>query len=161
MTEQQYLDERVLDQIAWYERKAAFSKKWFIRLKILETVLALMIPFLSGCITNENSFSLKVVIGLVGIVVAAVANLMTILKLHENWIQYRMVTESLKQERYLFITKSGPYENGTFASFVSRIESLISKENAQWTSYIVFREKAAEHGAQAAENKSAGRNAKF
>ncbi len=52
MTEQEYLDQRVQDQIEWYEKKGAWHKKWFMRMKITETVLALSIPLMAGFLTT-------------------------------------------------------------------------------------------------------------
>ena len=136
MTEQEYLDLRVKDQIDWYDRKSGWHKKWFMRLKIAETVLALTIPFMTAYITTET-VGLKIIVGFIAIVVAAITNFVTLCKFQENWIEYRTVAESLKHENFLYITKSGPYKNGdAFSEFVERIESYISKENTKWASYI-------------------------
>ena len=135
MTEQEYLDERVKEQIDWYDHKSAWHKKWFMRMKIIETILALTIPFMTGYITTED-IQLKVVVGFIGIIVAAIANIITLFKLQENWIEYRTVSESLKHEKFLFILKAGPYKsNYAFSDFVERFESYISKENTKWASY--------------------------
>ena len=136
MTEEEYLKERVAHQITWYDEKSAWNKKWFLRVKAIETLLALLIPFLTGYITTEN-IQLKIIVGIIGIVVAASAGLATLFKLQENWIEYRTVAESLKHEKFLYMTKSGPYkENSSFSDFAERFESYVSKENSQWTSYI-------------------------
>ena len=42
------LTERVEDQIAWYERKAASNKRWFISLRAGEIASAATVTFLSG-----------------------------------------------------------------------------------------------------------------
>ena len=39
MDAETYLKERVEDQIAWYDRKAAFNKRWFISLRAAESPL--------------------------------------------------------------------------------------------------------------------------
>jgi hypothetical protein len=138
MTEQEYFSERVLDQINWYDKKSSYYKRWFMRLKVFEIFLALMIPFLTAYITTE-SLSLKVTVGLIGVLVAAVSSIITLFKFQENWIQYRTVAESLKHEKFLYTTKAGPYkEDSSFPIFVERFESYISKENSQWASYIKY-----------------------
>lgn len=136
MTEQEYLDTRVKDQIEWYDKKSSWHKKLFMRLKITETILALLIPLLTGYITT-TMVGLKIVVGLIGIIVAATANIITLYKFQENWIEYRTVAESLKHEKFLYITHAGAYKDSTsFPIFVERFESFISKENTQWASYI-------------------------
>ncbi len=147
---EEYLKERVQDQINWYDGKSGKNKRWFLRLKIMETILALFIPFLTGYITTNN-ISLKVVVGVLGIIVAAISGLVTLIKFQENWIEYRLVAESLKYEKFLFLAKTGHYKNLTdptdtpestasYRLFVERFESLISSSNAKWISYISKKE---------------------
>jgi hypothetical protein len=139
MNEQEYFDERVNDQINWYEKKGSSNKKMFLRLKVSETILALLIPLLVGYITDDM-IGLKVIVGLIGVVVAVLANTITLFKFQENWVEYRAVAESLKHEKYLYITKAGIYTDGnTFPVFVERFEGYLSKENAQWTTYIKYK----------------------
>lgn len=138
MSEQEYLDQRVNDQISWYESKSGSSKRRFRQLKMLETVLALMIPFLAGFITDgPGAVPIKFTVGLIGVLVAVTTNAITLFKLQENWIQYRTIAEALKQEKFLYVTQAGPYKSGGgFPDFVERCEQLIAKENTQWASYI-------------------------
>ena len=140
-TEEEYLQTRVLDQIKWYDKKSCFNKKWFFGLKISEIILALFIPFLSGYIDNPE-LHLKVIVGITGIIVAAIAGLITLVKFQENWIEYRAVTESLKLEKFLFLSKAGPYKKNAdaFPLFVERFESLISASTQKWINYISKKE---------------------
>lgn len=135
--EKEYLQTRVNDQIRWYDKKSAINKKWFLRLKIAEVIMALFIPFLSGYITDKT-VEIKIVVGLLGIVVAGIAGLVTLIKFQENWIEYRTVTESLKLEKYLFLSKAGPYKNShdAYPLFVERFESLISTSTKKWVDYV-------------------------
>jgi hypothetical protein len=136
MKEEEYLTVRVKDQIDWYDRKSAWNKKWFMRLKVMEIFLALFVPFLTGYITS-NTPGLKITVGLIGVMVAAIAGITTLYKLQENWLTYRGVAESLKYEQFLYLTRSGPYKDpDAFPAFVERIEGLISKENTKWTTYF-------------------------
>jgi hypothetical protein len=146
MNEQDYFDQRVADQINWYDKKSIWHKKWFMFLKVTETFLALLVPFFVGYITTEMVL-LKVIVGLIGVIVAALASIITLYKFQENWIEYRIVAETLKHEKFLYITKAGPYKDiDTFNIFVERFESYISKENTQWTSYIKFKSEDKKNG---------------
>lgn len=106
-------------------------------MKITEVTMALFIPFLTGYI-SDNTIELKVVVGLLGIIVAAIAGLITLIKFQENWIEYRNVSESLKFEKFLFLSKAGPYKNlkETYPLFVERFESLISTSTKKWVDYV-------------------------
>ncbi len=132
MTEQEYFDQRLSDQINWYDKKSSMYKKLFMRFKVTEIILALIIPLLTGYITTEM-VGLKIVVGLIGVVVAAAASIMTLYKFHENWIEYRAMSEALKYEKYLYLAGAGSYkDNKSLSFFVERIEGLLSKEHAQW-----------------------------
>ena len=135
-TEEEYLETRVKDQIQWYENKSKTNKRYYLFFKISELVLSLPIPFLSAYIDSDIS-PLKLIVGILGVLIAAVAGILTLVKYHENWIEYRNVTESLKFEKYLFLTKSGSYrdENNAFNLFVERFESLISSSTQKWVNY--------------------------
>lgn len=141
MSSEEYIKERVEEQIKWYEKKSRINKNYFNRLKLLEIILALFIPFFTNYIT-ENNIEMKQLIGIFGIMVAAVAGILSLFKFQENWVEYRPTAESFKHEKYLFITNTGVYgEEEGFEKFVERIESIISKQNSNWTHYIKEKKK--------------------
>lgn len=139
MNEEEYIEKRLRDQINWYDYKSQFNQKWFKRLKILEIISAAIIPFLAGIGPIFSYY--QWVIGFIGVVIAVSAGVSSIYKFHENWIKYRTTAETLKHELYLFKTKCPPYnESNAFCKLVERTESLISKENTQWSRNLEKRE---------------------
>lgn len=130
--EQQYLSERVEDQISWYEQSAQKNKYWYVSLKSIEIVAATLIPFLTGLIKDGDKWT-KIIVGCLGVLIAIIAGILSTIKFDELWKQFRVTTEGLKRHKNLFITKSEPYvgEN-SFNLFVENIENLISKETADW-----------------------------
>lgn len=140
-SEDEYLQTRVLDQINWYDKKSKTNKTYFLSLKIAEIILALFIPFISGYIHSDESPA-KISVGLLGIIVAAIAGIVTLIKFQENWIEYRTVAESLKLEKFLFLSKAGPYKDVTepYPFFVERFESLISTSTKKWVNYVSKKE---------------------
>lgn len=140
-TEEEYLKTRVIDQIRWYDKGSVLNKSWFLFSKVTEIIVALFIPFLSAYISESNNY-LKIIVGFLGITVAAIAGIITLIKFQEKWIEYRTVTESLKLEKFLFLTRSGPYKDASapFQMFVERFESLISTSTKKWVSFISTKE---------------------
>ena len=135
MNETEYIEQRVDDQIRWYSTKSGWNQKVYKRLRVLEILCASSIPFLVSYVTSET-VTLKVVVGVLGISVAVVSGVVALYKFQENWIQYRTMSESLKHEKFLFLSKVEPYNTDEpYLLFVQRIESLISKENSSWTQY--------------------------
>jgi hypothetical protein len=136
MTEDEFLKQRVDDQIAWYDTKSQWNQKCYKWLRVTEVVAAAAIPFLAAYITPNWSF-MKIVVGFLGFLIAVITAVVSLYHFQENWIEFRTTCESLKHEKYLFLTKTEPYNTGEpFALFVYRIESLISTENTKWSQLI-------------------------
>lgn len=131
-----YLKERLDDQINWYSNKSQSNQKYFKRLKIIEIVSAAMIPFLVGY-SDEFTY-LQYIIGMLGVSIAIIAGLLSLYKFQENWIEYRTTSETLKHQKMLYENKCPPYddEETRYIKLVQTCESLISKENSNWTEYI-------------------------
>ena len=132
MAPEEYVEQRLNDQIVWYDRKSSTNQSWFKRLRFAEIVAAAIIPFLSGF--AGNSLSIKIAIGALGVLVAVVASLLGLLQLQVHWIEYRATAESLRREKFLFLTQTEPYDkDNAFHLLVQRVEALLSKENTDWT----------------------------
>ncbi len=136
MNQEEYLKERLQNQIDWYDRTSMTNQKWFKRLQVAAILASATIPFLSGYITGTTVL-LKLAVGALGLTVAAITAILGLYKFQENWFEFRTTCESLKHEKYLFLTKSEPYDQGdSFKLLVERVESLISKENTAWNRYM-------------------------
>lgn len=135
MKEQQYFENRLDEQIGWYSSKCRWNKKWFYTLSVVGFVTAALIPFLTAFIKQYES--LQYVVGSLGITVSITSAIIGLCKFHEHWIQYRTTSEMLKHEKYLYLTRTEPYdEQEPFYKLVERVESLISRENATWIEYV-------------------------
>jgi hypothetical protein len=133
---EEYIEQRLSDQIGWYDSKSGANQCWFKRLRFAEIVAAATIPFLAGF--AGNSFLIKIAIGALGVVVAVLASLLGLLQLQEHWIEYRATAESLRKEKFLFLTQTDPYDkDDAFHLLVQRVEALLSKENADWAQSMV------------------------
>ena len=128
---EEYVEQRLSDQIGWYDRKSGANHRWFKWLRFAEIAAAATIPFLSGF--AGGSFPMKIAIGALGVIVAVIASLLGLLQLQEHWIEYRATAESLRREKFLFLTQTEPYDKeDAFHLLVQRVEALLSKENADW-----------------------------
>jgi low affinity Fe/Cu permease len=132
MNQEQYLADRVEDQINWYDKKSQTNQKYFKNIRLMEIVCAATIPFIAG-MGNSVPYG-SIILGVLGVIIAVSAGFSALSKHQENWLMYRTTCETIKHEKYLFLTQSKPYNDDTsFNQFVERIESLISKENSQWS----------------------------
>ena len=131
-----YVEQRLNDQINWYGQKSAANQRWFKRLRFAEIVAAAVIPFVSGF--ADGSLRIKIAIGALGVIVAIIASLLALLRLQEHWINYRATAEALKTEKFLFLTQTQPYDTAdAFHLLVQRVEALLSKENTEWMQSMI------------------------
>jgi hypothetical protein len=136
-----YIEQRLNDQIGWYDRKSGTNQRWFKRLRFAEIVAAATIPFLSGF--ADKSFQIKITIGVLGVVVAVIASVLGLLQLQVRWIEYRATAESLRKEKFLFLTQTEPYDKAdAFHLLVQRVEGLLSKESIEWVQSMMKAPKA-------------------
>ena len=135
MDEDEYIKGRVDDQINWYEGKSQRNRNAFQILRLAEVIAAALIPFLAGYVKVHAS--IQIIVGILGVTVAAIAGLLSLYRFQENWVGYRATCESLKREKFLFLTHSDPYNvPEPFPAFVQASERLMSKEVDGWLQYI-------------------------
>ncbi len=131
MKDVEYLSERLEGQIKWYSRKSRRNKSFYISSRLVEIFSAVIIPFLSGFSDKVPYFEWGVAI--LGVLIAISAAASSLFNSHENWIKYRNITEQLKNVKYLYVTGVEPYNSDDkFSKLVTKVESLISKENTYW-----------------------------
>ena len=53
---EEYIKERLDNQIDWYDKKSVKSQKWFKRLQLIVIVSSATIPFLSGYMDETTLF---------------------------------------------------------------------------------------------------------
>lgn len=127
--------ERLEDQIRWYDRESGRSRGMFKRLKTATMAISVSIPLSAAFVTRYPSYT-GVITGAMGATIALLEGLQQLNQYHQNWITYRSTAESLKHEKYLFLSTAGPYAaaSNPRALLAERIESLVSQEHAKWAS---------------------------
>lgn len=131
MDEEKYFEERLDNQIQWYDKKSVQLQKSFKRLRTLEIVLAASIPFLVGY--TEGHPAVLFAVGAIGVAVACLAAVLALQKYEELWTRYRSTCETLTRHKYLYVTQAPPYESRpAFTKLVANVESLMAEERSDW-----------------------------
>ena len=131
MNEEEYIKNRLDDQINWYDRKSSQNQKTYKRLQFILIISAASVPFISGYVDNLSY--LQYLLGGIGVLIAAVTGLLSLYKFQEIWTTYRTTCESLRREKFLYLTRTDPYiEKNAFNLLVQRVEALLAKENSSW-----------------------------
>ena len=137
MTPEEYLKDRVENQIDWYDRKSLNNKKWFYLLQIIVLAMSAAVPVVSILSIVFEDIWIRICIAILGAIVAISAGIISICQFRKNWIEYRATAESLKHEKFMFKTKTGFYaKSDAFPVFVERIEALVSRENMDWKQHL-------------------------
>src|SRR5262245_51315344 len=120
---------RLDDEIAYYERGAASSKRWFKRIKTFQITAAAAVP-VSVAVSAPTWIA-----AVLGALVAVAEGIQGLNQYQQNWFNYRSTSEALKHEKYLYLAKAGPYSHASTAHRVlaEKVEGLVSQEHAKWT----------------------------
>lgn len=136
MNIENYLNDRVENQVHFYESKSALNKQYYLFFKIAQLTAATLLPFFSVFL-SEYSW-MKYVIAFLGSVVTILEGVMATGKYHEKWIIYRSTAETLLQEKYLFLMQAGSYSGqDAVQQFVNKIEFSLGKENVGWQQLVI------------------------
>jgi Protein of unknown function (DUF4231) len=137
-----YLSGRVDEQLNWLSRASRSNKRVFLSLRILEILLGTSITVFSPY-ANRVAWA-PLAIALAGGGIALSGGWLALSRSQENWVRYRSLSESLKREKFLFLTGSPPYDRGdsSFTQFVTATEALMIEERAGWARQLSQQEEA-------------------
>ena len=153
MDEKEYIEQRLEDQIAYYDRASMRSQCKYKYLKITEIMCAACVPVGIGLaeLVGQTPFwpaFFRGLAALLGASVAIVSGVMAVCKFQENWLAYRTTCEMLRHEKYFYETGCGHYKGVTdkLCLLVSNVEDLISQENTNWRKHMESTGKKANDG---------------
>lgn len=172
MFDEGYMKERVDGQIAYYDAKSSENRDKYKKLKKIEFFIASSVPVLVTFSTTAKGYDIPIIklpldtviqiIAAIGGVIVVIMNKLLELGEHQNlWKTYRQNAEALKQEKYMYMTRTEPYdEDDAFPMFVEKIESILGSELQRWKSSNQQNNKKALSQATAAMNHSIAMNDK-
>lgn len=126
MTEKEYISKRVDSQIEWHNRKSICNKRLYL---FCSWVLIV------GSILTSVMIPLCQVVGVVlSILVAITASISRVYKFHSKWRLYRLTSEMLIHEKFLYDTQTGAYnnQNTAYSKLVGNVEAILMKTNDSW-----------------------------
>ena len=129
---QEYLARRYQHQVRWYDNKAK-KYKW-----LANTFQAVIITFAALTPMLVSALDQKIFAITSSSIVAIASGIVKYFKMEDHWRNYRTTCETLKKEKHFHNFKIGGYEDAEDADklFVSRVESIISKENTGWLTTV-------------------------
>ncbi len=122
--------QRLEEQIDWYDRKSIYNQRVFKTLKTVQIVWGALVPLFAGFGAPTP------LTGSLGVVIVSLEGLQQLNQYQQSWVNYRSTCEALRHEKYLFLAHAGPYKNGAKRRSIlaERIEGMVSQEHAKWVS---------------------------
>jgi hypothetical protein len=135
MNQEDYIEQRLENQIKWYSAKSATNQKKHKYWQVVKIVSALLITTLS--IIVDKYREITIVIGVLAAFIVFIESFVKIFNYEKLWLQYRTTSERLKREKLLFQTKSKPYDGeDAFTQLVEQCEAIMQNEVQGWVGLI-------------------------
>ncbi|MDJ0808389.1 MAG: DUF4231 domain-containing protein [Gammaproteobacteria bacterium] len=131
-----YLNEHLEGQEAWYNNKATRYKLWSKWLGLLiiaagaaTTMLQIWTP---EPVESAVSWT-AIATAALGVMIILAKGIERLWSFDENWLNYRQASEAIKREKRYYINGAGPYrdeadETAAYRLFVERVEDVIMAE---------------------------------
>lgn len=125
---------RLAQKIAEYDERADHHMRFYENLKLLEIICGFAIPTCALLLTPDRA---RVVTGILGSLIAAIETYLQFRQYERHWQRWRTTAMALKQEKFLFLQKAGPYGDPSAPTSAStllaeRVEQIIWSEHELW-----------------------------
>lgn len=132
-----YIQNRVLGQIDWYDKKAIHNQKRFKKWMIGSILLSACIPALT---MFSDHIIIKLIIIILSSAVTVISSILSLYHFQDLWIHYRSQCEILQSTLHCYFTKSGQFTNcpdeKAFQYLVTTCEESMTKEFQTWDTYF-------------------------
>lgn len=130
MDQEEYLRDRLDDQLAYYERKANQARTRYKAFRATEFISAALVPL--AVVLGSTIYHRVAAAGL-GALAAAATGFQSVNRYQENWVEYRGVAEQLKSLRFAFVTRTAPFHGeDALQVLVEHVEAVLCGEHDSW-----------------------------
>lgn len=134
--EKLYIQNRLVRQILWYDRKSLQKQMRYKILTILSFIFTASIPCISLFNVSKSIFAISVAVSVIGAVTSVLSAILSLCEYQKLWIQYRINCEMLKGILYRYMTKTGEFydksKKEAFHILVSNTDQYIQSEFMAW-----------------------------
>ena len=138
MTADEYIEQRIHVQQKYHSKKASKMKKRFISSSIIVLISSATIPIITYLI-DIIPLTAKILIAVMSGISTVITGYLSLSKVQELFVEYRIISEKLKSVEFLYKTKAPPFNNeNAFSNLVSVCEDILYSGNDKW--YSAFTE---------------------
>ena len=130
---QDYIDNRLNDQLRWYRDKAGEAKQRYAWLATVQFGMTASVPVLNAIGAHDLRF---IYVASICAAIAAVSMGFLALGNHQqNWLRYRQAANSLETIFWLYKHGAAPFDGPERDRLlVERAEDVMAQESGQWRS---------------------------
>lgn len=131
-----YIEERIIDQIVWYDQKSSEKQTRFKQLTVANIILNAIIPIV--VLLSDYGVFVKLLVTGLSSSAGAINAIVALCGYKDLWIQYRSNCELLKSTLHRFFLKSGEFrhiaddESALMDALVVSCEEYFTKEFQTW-----------------------------
>lgn len=135
--EKNYIEQRLLGQIIWYDNSAINKQKKYKICTIVSIILTSIIPVLSLFTSYKYGIIAVVMITIFSTSSSVILSIINLCEYHKLWVQYRSTCEILKSILHRYFLKSKEFsslnEVERLDLLISSCEEYMTKEFQTWT----------------------------
>ena len=132
-----YIEQRVLAQIEWYDGKSAKSQKEYKRLTIISLIFGACIPILT--LLLDYGLAVKIIISSLSAASSVLTSIIMLQGYKDLWVKYRTNCETLKSTLHRYKTRTGEFcfenDKSNFDLLVSICENHMLNEFQSWEQF--------------------------
>jgi len=127
------------DRLQRFERFALRDRRRYQRLRIPAVVVAAAVPAVAAADLGAAG---RLTAAAMSAFVAAALGVEALLGSGRRWAHFRVISEALKAERYLYVALAGPYSRfidhqQAFLPFAERVENALQRELDEYSSSVI------------------------
>lgn len=119
---------RIANQIDFFDKRSKQNQIRYKRFKFITLLFSALVT-VSGVLTLPAWL-----VPMLGASIVVVEGLVQLNSMVQNWLSYRNTCEALKHEKYLALSKAGPYkdESNIERLLSERTEEILGKDRSSW-----------------------------
>lgn len=130
-----YINERIIKQIIWYDKKSIYFQQQFKRFTLLSLILSASIPIFM-LLDNSGNLVFKILTTVFSASITVITGYLSLSKSKDLWLEYRHSCETLKSTLHKYFTHSDSFSlesgKGKDELLISLCEEVITHEVQDW-----------------------------
>lgn len=135
--EKTYIEQRLINQIIWYDTSAIKKQNMYKHLTIASIILTSIIPVLSLFTGLKYGIIATILITMFSAGSSVILSIINLCEYHKLWVEYRSTCEILKSILHRYFMRANEFslqdQSSNLGLLISSCEEYMTKEYQTWT----------------------------